>query len=198
MAGARAIGSARPTPASWPRWTGTISASLPSTAGRSALTPGPIPTCSSSTRPASSRARRVSRGVLSSSSDGRATSIAYPFGEVDARISEAARKAGYSAGASLSQQPRAGSAPYRYPRVWISNADDEWRFRLKTTGRCASARHGLWRAVAGVTRSLHPRRCVWPSTATTPTASTRGEVYAEVPFALFLRSPRPPLRASSR
>ncbi len=73
-------------------------------------------------------------------------SIAYPFGEVDARVSDAARKAGYSAGASLSRRlERLG--PYRYPRVWISNADVEWRFRLKTTWAIRELRASrLWHA----------------------------------------------------
>ena len=57
-------------------------------------------------------------------------SIAYPFGEVDGRVSDAARAAGYLAGASLSRRlERLG--PYRHPRIWISHTDDPWRFRLK-------------------------------------------------------------------
>ena len=59
-------------------------------------------------------------------------SIAYPFGEVDARISDAARVAGYRAGASLSHR-LARLGPYRYPRVWVSHRDDPWRFALKAT-----------------------------------------------------------------
>jgi peptidoglycan/xylan/chitin deacetylase (PgdA/CDA1 family) len=58
--------------------------------------------------------------------------IAYPFGEVDPRVSEAARAAGYRAGAALSHR-LARLGPYRYPRVWVSHTDDPWRFRLKAT-----------------------------------------------------------------
>jgi peptidoglycan/xylan/chitin deacetylase (PgdA/CDA1 family) len=57
-------------------------------------------------------------------------SIAYPFGEVDERVANAARSIGYRAGASLSSRlPRYG--PYRWPRVGVSHRDTERRFHLK-------------------------------------------------------------------
>jgi peptidoglycan/xylan/chitin deacetylase (PgdA/CDA1 family) len=60
----------------------------------------------------------------------RCESIAYPYGDVDERVAEAARRAGYSAGAALSRRLlRIG--PYREPRVGIYNRDAAWRFRLK-------------------------------------------------------------------
>jgi len=57
-------------------------------------------------------------------------SIAYPYGDVDARVADVARQLGYSAGASLSSRlERLG--PYRHPRVAIYHEDAAWRFRLK-------------------------------------------------------------------
>jgi peptidoglycan/xylan/chitin deacetylase (PgdA/CDA1 family) len=57
-------------------------------------------------------------------------SIAYPYGDVDARVADAARRVGYCAGAALpSRLERLG--PYRYPRVAIYRHDASWRFRLK-------------------------------------------------------------------
>jgi peptidoglycan/xylan/chitin deacetylase (PgdA/CDA1 family) len=56
--------------------------------------------------------------------------IAYPYGDVDARIVEAARRAGYRAGAALSGAlTRLG--PHRYPRVGIYHGDSWPRFQLK-------------------------------------------------------------------
>jgi peptidoglycan/xylan/chitin deacetylase (PgdA/CDA1 family) len=56
--------------------------------------------------------------------------IAYPYGDVDDRVAEAARDAGYLAGGVLSGQlVRLG--PHRHPRVGIYNTDVAWRFRLK-------------------------------------------------------------------
>jgi peptidoglycan/xylan/chitin deacetylase (PgdA/CDA1 family) len=60
------------------------------------------------------------------------TTIAYPFGDVDGRVADAARASGYRAGASLSSHPsRLG--PERYPRVGIYHEDAGWRFALKAS-----------------------------------------------------------------
>jgi peptidoglycan/xylan/chitin deacetylase (PgdA/CDA1 family) len=59
-------------------------------------------------------------------------SIAYPYGDVDARVVEAAGEAGYEFGASLPK--KLGSrAPLDYPRVGVYNVDDLRRFRLKVS-----------------------------------------------------------------
>lgn len=63
---------------------------------------------------------------------GVCTSIAYPYGDVDARVVEAARQAGYTAGASLPARWGAGSK-LDWPRVGIWQSDDFRRFRLKTS-----------------------------------------------------------------
>jgi peptidoglycan/xylan/chitin deacetylase (PgdA/CDA1 family) len=58
--------------------------------------------------------------------------IAYPYGDVDLRVAERARRAGYSAGAALSGAlPNLG--PHRWPRVGIYQSDDWWRFRAKAS-----------------------------------------------------------------
>jgi peptidoglycan/xylan/chitin deacetylase (PgdA/CDA1 family) len=63
---------------------------------------------------------------------GTCRSVAYPYGDVDDRVAEAARRAGYQAGAALSSRlQRLG--PHRHPRVGIYQADVGWRFRLKSS-----------------------------------------------------------------
>jgi peptidoglycan/xylan/chitin deacetylase (PgdA/CDA1 family) len=57
-------------------------------------------------------------------------SIAYPYGDVDARVAEAAAGAGYEAGAKLSADLR-DEGPLRAPRVGIYHPDTWRRFRLK-------------------------------------------------------------------
>ena len=59
------------------------------------------------------------------------TSIAYPYGDVDARVVRATSEAGYSFGAAL---PSAFHVPrtLEWPRVGVYDADRAWRFRLKS------------------------------------------------------------------
>ena len=59
-------------------------------------------------------------------------SIAYPYGDVDARVIEAARAAGYEVAAALPK--RHGSRdPLDWPRVGVYHVDDLRRFRLKVS-----------------------------------------------------------------
>jgi peptidoglycan/xylan/chitin deacetylase (PgdA/CDA1 family) len=59
-------------------------------------------------------------------------SIAYPYGDVDARVIAAARAAGYDVGASLPK--RFGSRdPLDWPRVGVYHVDDLRRFKLKVS-----------------------------------------------------------------
>jgi len=86
---------------------------------------------------------------------GRAcASIAYPFGDVDARVVQAARAAGYVTGAAL--PPRAHRVrPLEWPRVGVYPVDDPRRFAVKTspTVRRVRAWPPVSVALAGV-RSL--------------------------------------------
>jgi peptidoglycan/xylan/chitin deacetylase (PgdA/CDA1 family) len=59
-------------------------------------------------------------------------SIAYPYGDVDARVIAAARAAGYELAAALPK--RHGSTDHLdWPRVGVYNRDDLRRFRLKVS-----------------------------------------------------------------
>ena len=59
-------------------------------------------------------------------------SIAYPYGDVDERVVEAAGEAGYRFGASLPK--KLGSrVPLDYPRVGVYHVDDLRRFKLKVS-----------------------------------------------------------------
>jgi peptidoglycan/xylan/chitin deacetylase (PgdA/CDA1 family) len=56
--------------------------------------------------------------------------IAYPYGDMDARVVAAAAAAGYETGARLSRDLRA-EGPLKFPRVGIYHPDDWRRFRTK-------------------------------------------------------------------
>ena len=60
-------------------------------------------------------------------------SIAYPYGDVDARVATAAAAAGYEAGAKLGAD-LIHEGPLRFPRVGIYHPDGWARFRLKVAG----------------------------------------------------------------
>jgi peptidoglycan/xylan/chitin deacetylase (PgdA/CDA1 family) len=59
-------------------------------------------------------------------------SLAYPYGAVDDRVAEAARRAGYSSGATLPGRLHPPSS-LRWPRVGIYWRDREIRYRLKVS-----------------------------------------------------------------
>jgi len=72
------------------------------------------------------------------------TSIAYPYGDVDARVAGATERVGYSAGAALSSNLRHVGA-MRQPRVGIYRVDEWPRFRLKVLRASRFARSTrLW------------------------------------------------------
>ncbi len=58
------------------------------------------------------------------------TSLAYPYGDADGRVAQAAESAGYVAAGGLSSS-LVEHGPLRWPRVGIYNGDRGWRFRLK-------------------------------------------------------------------
>ena len=59
-------------------------------------------------------------------------SLAYPYGDVDARVTRAAVDAGYAAGATLSVASNGGS-PFWSPRVGVYHEDGMGRFSLKVS-----------------------------------------------------------------
>jgi peptidoglycan/xylan/chitin deacetylase (PgdA/CDA1 family) len=56
--------------------------------------------------------------------------LAYPYGDYDERVVEAARAAGYSAAGTLPGRLHA-ERPLAWPRVGVYHTDDERRFRMK-------------------------------------------------------------------
>ena len=57
-------------------------------------------------------------------------SLAYPYSDADPRVAEAARAAGYEAGAAI--RPRLDPRPrLAWPRVAVYRGEPDWRFRLK-------------------------------------------------------------------
>jgi peptidoglycan/xylan/chitin deacetylase (PgdA/CDA1 family) len=80
-------------------------------------------------------------------------SIAYPYGDVDARVVGAARSAGYSAGAGLPEGRFHSGDPLDWPRVGVYNDDDLRRFRLKVSPFLRFVRGTpLWDAAQAVGR----------------------------------------------
>jgi peptidoglycan/xylan/chitin deacetylase (PgdA/CDA1 family) len=75
---------------------------------------------------------------------GACPSIAYPYGDVDRRVVDAARAAGYRAGAALPARNHR-SRPLEWPRVGVYQADDLSRFRLKASRAVRELRRGAWR-----------------------------------------------------
>ena len=72
------------------------------------------------------------------------TAIAYPYGDVDGRVADAAGEAGYAAAARLSSSliPR---GPLQWPRIGIYHGDARSRFRLKANAAIRRLRAtGLW------------------------------------------------------
>jgi peptidoglycan/xylan/chitin deacetylase (PgdA/CDA1 family) len=59
-------------------------------------------------------------------------SIAYPYGDVDDRVTLAALRAGYRLGARLSSD-LGDQGAIAFPRMGIYHEDDWWRFRLKVS-----------------------------------------------------------------
>lgn len=83
-------------------------------------------------------------------------SLTYPYGDHDERIVRAARRAGYLAAGTLPGRFQA-TDPLRYPRVFVSRADNRLRFAVKTAATTLRVRRSpLWN-LAGVGRALSPR-----------------------------------------
>jgi peptidoglycan/xylan/chitin deacetylase (PgdA/CDA1 family) len=72
-----------------------------------------------------------SREILEDQLNRPCRSIAYPYGEVDYRVTEAARDAGYVVGAAVRQPER--PLPLRWPRTPVFRGDSDLIFRLRTS-----------------------------------------------------------------
>ena len=60
-------------------------------------------------------------------------SLAYPYGDVDARVVEATRAAGYEAACALPKGRLHGPDPLCWPRIGVYRKDASWRYRLKVS-----------------------------------------------------------------
>jgi peptidoglycan/xylan/chitin deacetylase (PgdA/CDA1 family) len=77
------------------------------------------------------------------------TSLAYPFGDFDERVSEAVAEAGYEAAGTMQPGP---PEPLRFPRVGLFPADAPWRFWAKVS------RTLLWMRSSRIGRQIEDRR----------------------------------------
>ena len=72
-------------------------------------------------------------------------SVAYPFGDHDARVVEAAGKAGYEAAGTLPARLTRNPGPLEWPRIVVTHADHPRRFRVKVSPLTRKARAtGAW------------------------------------------------------
>ncbi|MFI4977950.1 MAG: polysaccharide deacetylase family protein [Solirubrobacterales bacterium] len=80
-------------------------------------------------------------------------SVAYPYGDFDARVVTTTATAGYRAAATLPSRQHARKA-LEWPRVGIYNRDDDKRFALKVSPSIARLRRSAaWDALDGLRRS---------------------------------------------
>jgi peptidoglycan/xylan/chitin deacetylase (PgdA/CDA1 family) len=80
-------------------------------------------------------------------------SIAYPYGDVDARVIAAAARAGYSAAAALPTNLSSRDV-LAWPRIGVYHADHDHRFRLKVSPVIRRLRgSSLWDRLDAVRRS---------------------------------------------
>ena len=85
------------------------------------------------------RELRASREACAAAIGGSCTSIAYPYGDVDARVVDAAGAAGYSAGAALPARPHRRKS-LEWPRTGVYRKDELGRFKLKASRLVRRAR----------------------------------------------------------
>jgi hypothetical protein len=90
------------------------------------------------------RELRASRAACERELGQECTSLAYPYGDVDHRVVEAAAAAGYAAGAALPARPT-GQSALAWPRVGVYNIDSLRRFRLKVSPAVRSLRRAVAR-----------------------------------------------------
>lgn len=82
-------------------------------------------------------------------------SLAYPYGDHDARVVAAAQDAGYLAACTLPGRTHA-TGPLRFPRVYLSHGDGDLRFAAKTSPSMRLLRRSpLWSAAIAL-RSAQP------------------------------------------
>jgi len=81
------------------------------------------------------------------------TSLAYPYGDLDARVIAATRSAGYRAAASLPSRLQARDQ-LEWPRIGVYHRDDHARFRLKVSPTVTRLRRSAaWSSLDRLRRS---------------------------------------------
>jgi peptidoglycan/xylan/chitin deacetylase (PgdA/CDA1 family) len=90
------------------------------------------------------RELRASREALEAGLQRSVLSIAYPYGDVDARVMVRTRDAGYLAAAGLPARPGEDDA-WSWPRVGIYHRDDQRRFRTKVAPAVRAVRKRVGR-----------------------------------------------------
>jgi peptidoglycan/xylan/chitin deacetylase (PgdA/CDA1 family) len=86
------------------------------------------------------------------------TSLAYPYGDVDARVAAATARAGYLAAAGLPHRLHSPD-PMNWPRVGIYCLDDDLRFRLKVSPTARRVRgSAAWDSLDALRRRLKSSR----------------------------------------
>jgi peptidoglycan/xylan/chitin deacetylase (PgdA/CDA1 family) len=89
---------------------------------------------------------------------GPCRTIAYPYGDYDARVAAAAGEAGYEAACTLPARFHV-ARPLEWPRVGVYHTDDERRFRLKVSPAVRRVRSSrAWEALDGLRRAIPARR----------------------------------------
>ncbi len=97
----------------------------------------------------------ASRRVCESRLGRTCTSIAYPYGDYDQRVIDAAGRAGYTAACTLPMRLHA-AAPLAWPRIGVYHADGDARFRLKVSPSIRRLRtSGTWTRLDGLRRKMH-------------------------------------------
>jgi peptidoglycan/xylan/chitin deacetylase (PgdA/CDA1 family) len=85
-------------------------------------------------------------------------SIAYPFGDVDDRVVNATRRAGYSVAGSIEPVVLYPPAPLNWPRVGVYFGTDWSRFRRSVSPSWRRLRNSwLWPSLDRVRRKLRPK-----------------------------------------
>jgi peptidoglycan/xylan/chitin deacetylase (PgdA/CDA1 family) len=85
-------------------------------------------------------------------------SLAYPFGDYDARVERAAGRAGYATACTLPDRLQQGG-PLARPRIGVWHDDDWFRFRMKVSRPVRMLRSSpLWTAAANGRRAAHRLR----------------------------------------
>ncbi len=101
------------------------------------------------------RELRDSRTAIADALGAPCTSIAYPSGDVDEEVRQAAAREGFFAGAALTDEDSEDSV-FGWPRVGIYNVDGPKAFRVKVSPRGRQLRRSkAWKPLA---LALHPFR----------------------------------------